>query len=229
MLDRLRAGGLAGGAALILVLALSGGAMGAELVTDEVVDTTATFEDLDGDGVDDDCAEAEVVENAEAAAAAITAADLDGDGAISVTEAAQSGWTGGVNCNHGGYVSQVATADEDAEDEEAEDEEAPAEDTACEEVEAPEPETPLDTEAANAHGMWVSWVAGSDAVGGKNCNHGGAVSDAAKKDHEAAKAERDAAKAERDAAKAERAAERDAAKAEREAARAEGKGKGRNK
>jgi hypothetical protein len=29
-------------------------------------------------------------------------------------------------------------------------------------------------------------VAQSDAIGGKNCNHGGAVSEAAKKDHEAA-------------------------------------------
>ena len=42
------------------------------------------------------------------------AADLNGDGTISVTEAAQSGWTGGVNCNHGGYVSQVAQADDEA-------------------------------------------------------------------------------------------------------------------
>ena len=44
-----------------------------------------------------------------------------------------------------------------------------------------------------------------DAVGGKNCNHGGAVSEAAKKDQaakDAAKAARDEAKA---AAKAERA------------------------
>ena len=41
-------------------------------------------------------------------AAALAAADLNGDGTISVSEAAQSGWTGGTNCNHGGYVSGVA-------------------------------------------------------------------------------------------------------------------------
>ena len=75
-------------------------------------DTSATFEDIDGDGVDDDCQEA-ALENTEAAAAAFEAADLNDDGAISVTEAAQSGWTGGTNCNHGGYVSQVAQADDD--------------------------------------------------------------------------------------------------------------------
>ena len=39
---------------------------------------------------------------------ALTAADLDHDGAISVSEAAQSDWVGGKNCNHGGYVSSVA-------------------------------------------------------------------------------------------------------------------------
>ena len=43
-----------------------------------------------------------------AAAAALAAADLDHDGTISVSEAARSGWTGGKNCNHGGYVSGVA-------------------------------------------------------------------------------------------------------------------------
>jgi hypothetical protein len=43
----------------------------------------------------------------------------------------------------------------------------------------------------------VSEVAQSDAVGGKNCNHGGAVSEAAHQNHAA----RDAAKAARNAAK----------------------------
>ncbi|MEP6639766.1 MAG: hypothetical protein ABJC39_10495, partial [Chloroflexota bacterium] len=33
--------------------------------------------------------------------------------------------------------------------------------------------------APNAHGLAVSLVAQSTAVGGKNCNHGGAVSEAA--------------------------------------------------
>ena len=109
MVNRLRTGWLAGSGALVLVLAFSGAAMGAPLVTD----TTATFEDVDGDGVDDDCQEA-ALENTEAATAAFEAADLNGDGTISVTEAAQSGWTGGTNCNHGGYVSQVAQADDEA-------------------------------------------------------------------------------------------------------------------
>jgi hypothetical protein len=268
---------LAGSGALVLVLALSGVVMGATLATDtepapeltEPVDTTATFEDLDGDGVDDDCAES-VVADPEAAAAAFAAADLDGDGQISVTEAARSGWTGGLNCNHGGYVSQVATADEEceapevdetgdpgetgteegvetaadetedeaeceAETDEAEEEAAEletAEEGECEAVPAPEPETELDPTAPNSHGAWVAWVAQSAAVGGKNCNHGGAVSEAAKKDQEAAKAERDAAKAERDAAKAERAAARELRAQEREAAKAarqNGNGKGKNR
>ena len=106
-----------------------------------------------------------------------------------MTEAARSGWSGGGNCNHGGYVSQVAQADDEATDEVTEDAEA-AEEEACEEVAAPEPETPLNPTAPNSHGAWVSWVAGSEATGGKNCNHGGAVSEAAKKDHEAAKSQR---------------------------------------
>ena len=154
-----------------------------------ITDTTTTFEDVDGDGVDDDCQEA-AVENTEAATAAFEAADLNADGVISVTEAAQSGWTGGRNCNHGGYVSQVAQAADAATEDETED--AEAADEACEEVAAPEPETPFDPMAPNSHGAWVSWVAGSQATGGKNCNHGGAVSEAAKKDHEGAKAEREA-------------------------------------
>ena len=48
---------------------------------------------------------------------------------------------------------------------------------------AVEEDAPVDT-APNAHGKAVSKVAQSDAVGGKNCNHGGAVSEAAKKDHD---------------------------------------------
>jgi hypothetical protein len=56
--------------------------------------------------------------------------------------------------------------------------------------------TTTDT-APNAHGKAVSAVAQSDAVGGKNCNHGGAVSEVAHQNHAA----RDAAKAARDARK----------------------------
>lgn len=95
-------------------------------------------------------------------------------------------------------------------------------DATCEEVAPPERDPALD-EAKNGHGKWVSSVAKSDAIGGKNCNHGGAVSEAAKKDHEAAKAARDAARAEKKAA-------RDAAKAARDAAKAAGlAGKGKSK
>ena len=38
----------------------------------------------------------------------MAAVDVNADGVISVTEAAHSGWVGGKNCNHGGYVSRVA-------------------------------------------------------------------------------------------------------------------------
>jgi hypothetical protein len=55
----------------------------------------------------------------------------------------------------------------------------------------PDAEQPVDT-SPNAHGKKVMTVAQSDAVGGKNCNHGGAVSEVAK-DH----SDRDAAKAAR--------------------------------
>ncbi|HEX5823795.1 MAG TPA: hypothetical protein VFY18_04970, partial [Candidatus Limnocylindrales bacterium] len=119
MFTRLRSTVLAGSGGLILVLSLSGIVAAATILTAiaapvadpiqpaALVDTTATFEDLDGNGVDDDC-QTDVVANPDAAAAAEKAADLDGDGKISVSEAAQSGRTGGKNCNHGGYVSAVA-------------------------------------------------------------------------------------------------------------------------
>ena len=109
MLNRLRSGVLAGGGALLLVLSISGMAMGASLTSDSgPVDTS--FVDVDGDGVADHCQTEAAAENTEAAQAAFDAADLNDDGVISVSEAAQSGWTGGVNCNHGGYVSEVAQA-----------------------------------------------------------------------------------------------------------------------
>ena len=69
-----------------------------------VVDTLLTFEDLNGDGIDDDCAASVVTPDAIAAAAVFLLVDLDHDGTISTTEAAHSDWVGGVNCNHGGYV-----------------------------------------------------------------------------------------------------------------------------
>lgn len=250
MFTRLRTGTIAGTGALVLVMALSGIAMGAPLASDDPAGPAIV--DINGDGIDDTC-QVEVVEDVEAAAAAFVAADADGDGSISVTEAAQSGWVGGANCNHGGYVSAVAQADdacttddegseeepvveetegttEEPADCEAEDEvvtdESETVDETCEPVAAPEPETPLDPTAPNSHGAWVMWVAQSDAVGGRNCNHGGAVSEAAKKDQEAAAEAREARKAERSAERQLRAQEREAAKAARSANTGKGKGKG---
>ena len=229
-------------AALAVTIALSGVALGVALVADTtplddqdapaLIDTTATFEDVDGDGIDDDCQAEPAVADLEAEVSAASAVDLDEDGTISTSEAAKSDRIGGKNCNHGGYVSGVAKADdEDAEDE---DDEAKAECEAAsdEETETPDEdaETPAEEPAPedgavapNAHGKAVSEVAKSDAVGGKNCNHGGAVSEAAHADKAEKAAERAAAKAERAAEraaeKAERAAARAAAKAEREAAK----------
>jgi hypothetical protein len=183
----------------------------------------AAFVDLNGNDIDDTCETDPIVEDATAAEAAEAAVDLDGDGTISVSEAAQSDRIGGKNCNHGGYVSWVAQASESSvEEPTAEAAEAPT-DATCGEVAPPERDPALDGQK-NGHGKWVSTVAKSDAIGGKNCNHGGAVSEAAKKDHAAAKAARDAAKAEREAARAEKKAARDAAKA----AGARGKGKSKN-
>jgi hypothetical protein len=162
-------------------------------------DTTATFDDINGNGIDDDCEE-NVEADPDAVAAEMLAVDTNADGVISVTEAAHSDRLGGTNCNHGGYVSWVAQGSPDGTEteEQATDEAPPAE---CVEVPPPEHDPALD-EQKNGHGKWVSIVAQSDTIGGKNCNHGGAVSEAAKKDHEALKAERDAAKAARDAARA---------------------------
>lgn len=238
MFTRLRSTWTAGSGALLLVVVLSGVAAGASLVSDALptegadvaaqVDTTLTWEDTDGNGVDDDCQDA-VVADAAAALAADAAVDLDHDGTVSVSEAARSGRIGGTNCNHGGYVSGVAHADE-ATDESA-DETAPDDATAAE-CEAPAEAAPVVEEpvvepatAPNAHGKAVSLVAKSDAVGGKNCNHGGAVSEVARDPaaKAAAKAARDAAKAERQADRAAAKVARDAAKAERTAARAAAK------
>lgn len=262
---RTKTPGLAGAAAILLVLSLSGVVAGANLVGDSAPSTKGlvnpTFEDIDGNGVDDDC-QAEVVADPEAEAAAEAAVDTDGDGTISVSEAAHSDRIGGTNCNHGGYVSTVAhgadactepgvtgplppegetgtetgtETDPDAtapDAPEGGDEAACAEDptteaatTTCEAPTEPAPaEEPTSDETTtvvgrNGHGKAVSEVAKSDAVGGKHCNHGGAVSEAAHADKEARDAAKAEAKAARDAAKAEAKAARDAAKAEARAAR----------
>lgn len=118
MFNRFRSTWLAGGGAVLLVLSITGMAAAAALVSDSttiVVDPTEpavgatllTFEDLNGDGIDDDCA-APVAPDAAAAAAAFLLVDTDADGTISTTEAAHSDWVGGKNCNHGGFVSWVS-------------------------------------------------------------------------------------------------------------------------
>lgn len=208
----------------------------------------AAFVDINGNDIDDSCEDPETVQPDETKAAEAEAAvDLDGDGTISVSEAAQSDRIGGENCNHGGYVSWVAhgscpdpvaepapalvtgpavdagVAAATCEEGTSTPEEAAAPAADCVEIPPPERDPALD-EQKNGHGKWVSSVAQSEAKGGKNCNHGGAVSEAAKKDKEAAKAAREAAKAEREAAKAERKAAREAAKA----AKQQGKGKPNN-
>ena len=248
MLARARSTWFAIPGALLLILVLTGGALGATVLTattvapeseTDPVGTVATWEDADGNGIDDDCEEA-VEADAEAAAAADAAVDADGDGSVSVSEAAHSGRTGGLNCNHGGYVSNVANEAGDADDEETDEpaeetsEEAEADAETCESTEAVPPFDPATFTGPGAFGAYVSSVAAMDVAGGKNCNHGGAVSEAVKAAKEAAREARDAekaaAKAERDAAKAERATQRAAAKAERETARAEktaGKAKGK--
>jgi hypothetical protein len=205
---------LAGTGAVLLALSVTGLAAAATVVDDTAPATLATFEDLNGNGIDDDC-ETAVVANADATTAAVTVVDANADGVISTTEAAHSDWVGGTNCNHGGYVSTIAGSTPDACDA-ADTPEATTEETTdesqgtapvaadCSE-DAPEADesTAADDaaraacEAALAAGtpivlapMTHVQLAQSDVIGGKNCNHGGAVSDANK----AAKAAKDAAK-----------------------------------
>lgn len=108
MFIRFRSTLLAWGGALILAVSATGLVAAASLVGDVAPqDALPTFTDSNGNGIDDACEEAVVADHA-AADAAVQAADLDQDGTISVSEAAQTDWTGGANCNHGGYVSTVA-------------------------------------------------------------------------------------------------------------------------
>ncbi|MEO8438472.1 MAG: EF-hand domain-containing protein [Chloroflexota bacterium] len=170
---------------------MSGLAAAADLVTDttpEVTDpaeplvtpTIATFEDVNGNGIDDDCETGAVPADPTIVIAAFAAVDTNSDGTISVDEAAHSAWVGGVNCNHGGYVSGVAGADA------TEDTETPADvPVVCPPPPVVAPVEPVVVDptvpvAPNAHGKLVAEVAGDvTLVGGKNCNHGGAVSEAA--------------------------------------------------
>ncbi len=203
MFKRLKTTWLAGGGAVLLVLSLSGVVAGAGILvatgpTREtadpvvVVDTTATFEDTNGNGIDDDCEDA-VVADPVAEAAAEAAVDTDSNGVISVSEAAHSDRIGGKNCNHGGYVSGVAHGDDTSTDEDA------------------------DGTAASAAAKAAAKAARAAAKEARKAERDAAKAER-KAAHEMAKAERKAA---HDARKAERKDARDARKAERDAARAE--------
>ena len=226
---------LASGAAVLLVASISGIASAAPTISDT---TAPAWVDVNGNGVADGCETLPVVANDPAVAAANLAADLNGDGVISTSEAAQTDWVGGTNCNHGGYVSIVAQTTGDTCDEaaaadgsttestdgsdqdpdpaaiETSTDTAPVAADACTQ-DAPDASTTEDTAPAvcaaapaadgttpAADATTVTTVplthvqvAQSDAVGGKNCNHGGAVSENAKAAAQAKKAEREAARA----------------------------------
>jgi hypothetical protein len=223
--------------ALFLVLSLSGVAAGAtppDAVPDEVVDTTATFEDIDGNGIDDDCQDVDAVLDEDAAAAELLTVDVDGNGIISTTEAAHSPRIGGKNCNHGGYVSWIAHQEVTCVVEPTEPvAEVPTEDGAVELIVAEDvvPGEDTDEDVAEPEADACADASDTDAI--KTEKTAAAALRAALKAertlaretakaertaaHQAAKAERTAA---RDASKAERAAARAAAKAERAAAKA---------
>jgi hypothetical protein len=205
---------LAGAAGLFLVLSMSGVAMGVtppDAVPD--VDTTATFEDVDGNGIDDDCQEAVAAADPDAVAAELLIVDVNADGVISTTEAAHSARTGGKNCNHGGYVSWIAQHKHDC----------VAEPTVDEPTESGEDET-------GAPGETVELVvttppdaepdADADACDQSSDE---ADADSAEADHAAIVAARLAAKAERTLAHQVKKAEREAAHAAKKAERATAK------
>jgi len=204
--------------ALFLVLSLSSTAYGVtppDAVPDEVVDTTATFEDIDGNGIDDDCQDVDAVADEDAAAASDLAVDANADGTVSTSEAAHSDRIGGKNCNHGGYVSWIAHQDVACEVTPTE----PTTEPAVELIVA-EPEDG-DEEATEPE---VESCSDADASGLEGARHEKAVAAELRAvlkaertlARETAKAERTAA---RDAAKAERTSARDARKAERAAAK----------
>ena len=234
-MTKLRSTWLGASGALFLVLSLSVVAAGAtppDAVPDEVVDTTATFEDIDGNGIDDDCQDVAAVADEEAAAAELLTVDVEGNGTISTTEAAHSPRIGGKNCNHGGYVSWIAHQDvtcvveptepvADVPTEEGAIELVVAEDRGQEEGTNEEVVEPEDDACADASDAMKTEKAAAAALRAALKAERTLARETAKAErtaaHEAAKAERTAA---RDASKAERAAARAAAKAERTAAKA---------
>jgi hypothetical protein len=178
------------------------------------VDTTATFEDVDGNGMDDDCQVVVAVADPDAVTAEQLTVDVDANGVISTTEAAHSVRIGGKNCNHGGYVSWIAHQNGDCATEPTQEEP-----TAEEPGDGDEP-----TEGESA--VLVVTTPPDAEPDADACDEPADEADAAsvKKDHEAAAAARLAAKAERKAAHAAAKAERTLAhatsKAERQAAHA---------
>jgi hypothetical protein len=229
---------LGGTGALFLILSLSGVAAGAtppDAVPDVVVDTTASYEDIDGNGIDDDCQDVEAVADEDAAAAELLTVDADANGVISTTEAAHSDRIGGKNCNHGGYVSWIAHQDVSCEDEptepvtepavelivaQDEDGDADGDDEVAEPEDEPETDACAEADASGAEAAKAEKAAAA-ALRAVLKAERKAARDTAKAERTAA---RDAAKAEqtsaRDAKKAERTAAHAAAKAERAAARA---------
>lgn len=215
MLKR-RSSWLGGAAALFLVLSLSGVALGvtppdAEPVEPVVVDTTATFEDLDGNGIDDDCQEVAAVEDPTTAAAELLTVDTDADGVISTTEAAHSARIGGKNCNHGGYVSWIAQHKHDCVVE------APVAEPVVEPTVELIVTTPPDAEP-DAEVEACETDEDAAITGAKKDKVAAAAARAASKAERTLA--RQAVKAERQAAKAERTVAREATKAERNAAKA---------
>jgi hypothetical protein len=218
---------LGGTGAMLLVLSLSGVVAAATAFTAAsgpapaaeplpVVDTTATFVDIDGNGIDDTCqTEPAVAADQTVLDAEIATVDLNADGVISTTEAAHSPRIGGANCNHGGYVSWIAQHKHDCVVAPTDPTVQPVDATVTTAEETDETETPDATEPD------------ADAPKAGACDADTASITGAKKDKVAAAAARAASKAERtlarETAKAERTAARDAAKAERTAARAAAK------
>ena len=188
---------LAGGGALLLTLSISGMVAAAEpAVTDPVVtvDTTATFEDLNGDGIDDDCTVAVEVLDQVAVDAEVATVDTNADGVISTSEAAQSPRTGGKNCNHGGYVSWIAHQNHNCVVDEP-----VVEPTVDEVVTTPpdaEPDVTVEACEPAADGAARAAIKAERVLAREAAK---TARDAA---HHAAKAEREAAKAERKAAHA---------------------------
>ena len=188
---------LAGGGALLLTLSISGMVAAAEpVVTDPVVtvDTTATFEDLNGDGIDDDCTVAVEVLDQVAVDAEVATVDTNADGVISTSEAAQSPRTGGKNCNHGGYVSWIAHQNHNCVVDEP-----VVEPTVDEVVTTPpdaEPDVTVEACEPAADGAARAAIKAERVLAREAAK---TARDAA---HDAAKAEREAAKAERKAAHA---------------------------